>query len=1256
MDHPRRLPCVCVGVILFSALSLLFSIDSLATTPENKATAGNAGQPASDEARWKNGELLAPLPADPVKRAEAIRLAKEAGHAHALSSGLAPAAGVRMTRGVIQPQKFDGPRSAGVSQGTSRRPAPPFSTPLQPPFEPFVPTAEQLREAEQIPGIVIDPSEAPAVPGLMGSFEAVDYTGWTPPSPDIAVGPAQVLVATTDVFAVYDKCGNWIDGGDFGDYFGVSTAYTLYDPRVVYDDWSGRWVMAYIANDFTGHQSRIIMVISEGANLEDGWSCIIHAPITSPGDYLDNMYLAVDPEGIYFTFNQFNFSTYVFDGAVIAAFEKEGFYACGAGAFLSYVGLTNPGDASQAFAIRPAQMRSYPGAMYFLDSKYQGGTLFTLWSLTDPFGSPSLNSSSITTTAYTLPPTGRQPNGTYVKTGDCRIGDLAYFDGNLNAVFAERTSYSGTDYARLDVREFGTSPVSAKTLVWMTLTQNFMCYPSLDIDENGRLAIVYAYCSDAMSAYLSMRWQIWDWNSGTIDGGVLAAGLANFTLGGSGTAGNPYRWGNFTGCATDPVDDRTFWVCGPYASNDPTPSWSTRVGAVSASAASNLAIEPAVSLTGGLVGGPFVKEVLPVTLSNDGQTDAHWRITSYPDWLTPSTVEGQIPPANSQVISFFLNEEARDLPSGTYNEPVVFNNCTGAVSGSCTVSLAIVEPIACATTAISLAPPVGDAIAVYGTGTEEYSVFITAMEDIDVCAIGLMLAHAEPLPITCKVYEANGNTRGSLLYANSEAAVQDADGTYLVPMDVTLGGCQDYEVVFTHPSSIGHASYNEADFSYPFDANGVIRVRQSATNGSVGDPKHPGIVVFGRAACDLATAQTTDLFHKGTTHTETSTNTTQGLFITARENMRLCSVGFEADLVRDRWLVAQIFKATGNVRGAPVAQGFTPVQTGGLAMHEIPIHAILEAGQDYNVSVDTSEKGYWPALAEGGITLPYTVDNNVEVRKGEFNGAAAANLPHLWLNWEGMAVRGAIFDLAKSSGGYSGTSSGIIDHGAFVRPAVTQEVYSLGVFADIPEGTTIVARIYRLTMTGERGPLQTEGSIASGGSGLRWHDVPVALRWSGGNRYDLSIVCSNTTECPYWLDTTGLPYTAYGTIQVQDGEREGDPKATDLIHLRITACDEALTGIGDNPPRFSTLLLEPPVPNPANGLVRFRYTVDAPGAADLEIYDVAGRRVASVFAGRQVSAGPGEAQFDTAGLPSGVYFLKLTAGDKAVSRKIVVMR
>jgi hypothetical protein len=78
-----------------------------------------------------------------------------------------------------------------------------------------------------------------------------------------------------------------------------------------------------------------------------------------------------------------------------------------------------------------------------------------------------------------------------------------------------------------------------------------------------------------------------------------------------------------------------------------------------------------------------------------------------------------------------------------------------------------------------------------------------------------------------------------------------------------------------------------------------------------------------------------------------------------------------------------------------------------------------------------------------------------------------------------------------------------------------------------------------------------------------------------------------------------------------------------------------------------------------------RYALPAAADVRLEVYNLAGQRVATLVSGRQppgeyaVPFGPGVAMGGGAGraaLPAGVYFYRFRAGPLDVQRKIVLLR
>ncbi len=111
----------------------------------------------------------------------------------------------------------------------------------------------------------------------------------------------------------------------------------------------------------------------------------------------------------------------------------------------------------------------------------------------------------------------------------------------------------------------------------------------------------------------------------------------------------------------------------------------------------------------------------------------------------------------------------------------------------------------------------------------------------------------------------------------------------------------------------------------------------------------------------------------------------------------------------------------------------------------------------------------------------------------------------------------------------------------------------------------------------------------------------------------------------------------------------------------ITAYQTAPTAIPDGDLPGATTRLEQNFPNPFNPETTIRFTVPPPGRiASLEIYDVAGRRVATLISGEK-TIGARAVRWngrdnDGREVPSGVYFCRLVAGDEIVSRKIVLLR
>lgn len=81
-------------------------------------------------------------------------------------------------------------------------------------------------------------------------------------------------------------------------------------------------------------------------------------------------------------------------------------------------------------------------------------------------------------------------------------------------------------------------------------------------------------------------------------------------------------------------------------------------------------------------------------------------------------------------------------------------------------------------------------------------MFITAIGDIDACAIGVdhrATTVAEDLTVT--IYEADGDVRGALVATSTTAIIDTSMVEHVVPIDARLQACQDYEILVVRSSS-----------------------------------------------------------------------------------------------------------------------------------------------------------------------------------------------------------------------------------------------------------------------------------------------------------------------------------------------------------------------------------------------------------------------------------------------------------------------
>jgi hypothetical protein len=138
----------------------------------------------------------------------------------------------------------------------------------------------------------------------------------------------------------------------------------------------------------------------------------------------------------------------------------------------------------------------------------------------------------------------------------------------------------------------------------------------------------------------------------------------------------------------------------------------------------------------------------------------------------------------------------------------------------------------------------------------------------------------------------------------------------------------------------------------------------------------------------------------------------------------------------------------------------------GLQFHGIPINALLLEGHDYEIQVLYPVAIQWGGFNEGGAPTPFTVDGAITVVNGTESGSPSNTiLPHLSVSWvEGPGLNPLDITL-PFLGAPSGTSNVSTVFGKYVQALHDQELSSLGFYADIAPGGTLIANVYKATGT-----------------------------------------------------------------------------------------------------------------------------------------------------------------------------------------------
>ncbi len=482
----------------------------------------------------------------------------------------------------------------------------------------------EAEEEDDAPPIPLDPGAdiGPDAPAVSGTIEAANFNTnpplnnnllFIPPDPSGAVGPNHVVNVVNAVIQFFTKTGTAQNSQSLSSFFASqSPANSLFDPKVIYDQYNGRFVVEAdekVDNGATSSSStsRVLIAVSDDSDPNGTWyetALNTKLTINSTTRWLDYPGLAVDANAIYLTGNMFGFSGGGYGGSRLWIINKSGLYTGGSPSSVNvYDPSTASGSGLNLFTLQPAQMygTAPAGVGTFLmaadvvDLNTHNDFLGVI-KITNPLSSPSFTYNSIAlgnthNDAVAIPTAPQSGTTTNVATNDDRLINVVWRNNNLYTANTTNPP-SGPEAGQATARWYriadngSSTPTLADTGIVTgedIAPSTYTFFPSVNVDSSGNMAINFAASASTIHPGAYYTGRLATDAAGTVQTPTqtLAAGLDYYVRKFSGTSN---RWGDYTSVAIDPTDNRTFWLYNEYAitrgsaTNGQDGRWGTRWG------------------------------------------------------------------------------------------------------------------------------------------------------------------------------------------------------------------------------------------------------------------------------------------------------------------------------------------------------------------------------------------------------------------------------------------------------------------------------------------------------------------------------------------------------------------------------------------------------------------------------------------------------------------------------------------------------
>ena len=484
-----------------------------------------------------------------------------------------------------------------------------------------IPDAARLRDARTMwsPALraaASDDTEESAAATNEGGFLGLSGNGQIAPADTTGAGGAvHVMTAVNISYAIYPRptltdppavVPPLLSGSLESLFPGLPAGSFVFDPKVVYDHYSGRFILVFLSGHgqpFTPgvESSRLLIATIPDATASDQstW-CLrdinadqIRRDGKQFGDYPG---LGFDQSNVYVTTNQFDFGrTEHFRYSQILAIGKQSLFSCSGKLKMHAFGKaeTDHPSGDPAFTIQPAVTETELGIgkIEYLASFQESscgflcGKRLTIFRVKRKGRRIDLASDEVRVAPGRMAPLGTQRDGSPKcdpiehcwDAGDLRLV-TAFYDADRDRLYtahAVRFDVTpGDSYLESAIRwyEIDPSPIRRSRVTRTGIVGESgrdSGWPSVATDSNGNLFVNFNRAgSPAPGEYLSSV-------VATIPPGASTPSSTLILVPGEALyvdeTGRPQRWGDYTAINRDPLDPLDIWTVNQYARTDGVP-------------------------------------------------------------------------------------------------------------------------------------------------------------------------------------------------------------------------------------------------------------------------------------------------------------------------------------------------------------------------------------------------------------------------------------------------------------------------------------------------------------------------------------------------------------------------------------------------------------------------------------------------------------------------------------------------------------